>query len=188
VEVVDAGSIATDRLILERWHPRHLHEFCAMAGDARVVRYIGSGRAWTPAESAATFRTALEHWGRHGFGWRAALEARTGRWVGFAGLNVVGPGTARVASDDVEIGWWLVPGCWGRGYATEAGMALRDEAFKRVGLERIVARYRPANEASGRVMDRLGMRRAFDTTGRHGEEVRVYELDRSTWEGLRERR
>jgi [ribosomal protein S5]-alanine N-acetyltransferase len=185
VEAPAAGSIATDRLILERWQPRHLDDFCAMAADARVVRYVGSGRPWTPAESAATFQTALEHWGRQGFGWRAALEAGSGRWIGFAGLNLVGPGTAGVAADEVEIGWWLVPSAWGRGYATEAGRALRDEAFERVRLARIVGRYRPENVASGRVMERLGMRVAFDTRGRHGEDVRLYELDHAGWELLR---
>jgi RimJ/RimL family protein N-acetyltransferase len=181
-----APSIRTERLVLERWHERHRDDFARLAADRRVTRWIGRGGPWTPAESAAAFEAALEHWRQRGFGWRAVIEADGGRWLGFAGLNVVGAGTDGVAADAVEIGWWLRPSAWGRGYATEAGRALRDEAFARVGLERIVARYRPENAASGRVMERLGMRRAFDTRGRHGVLVRVYELDREGWLELRD--
>jgi Acetyltransferase (GNAT) domain len=46
---------------------------------------------------------------------------------------------------------------WGHGYATEAGRAVRDEAFERLELDSIVAVYHPENGPSGRVMGKLGM-------------------------------
>lgn len=55
---------------------------------------------------------------------------------------------------------------------------MRDEAFERVGLERVVARLQPANVASARVALSLGMRLEHETTGRHGEAVHIYALAR----------
>ncbi len=93
------------------------------------------------------------------------------------------PEAIEVAQGEVEIGWWLVPPAWGRGLATEGARALRDEGFRRVGLERIVGRFQPANAASGRIMEKIGMRFERDAVGRHGEAVRIYSLERAEWVG-----
>jgi len=51
----------------------------------------------------------------------------------------------------------LARSAWGYGFVTEAGAAIRDEAFVSLGLESVVAVHHPANAASGRVMEKLGM-------------------------------
>ena len=56
-----------------------------------------------------------------------------------------------------EIGWWLARRCWGRGLATEAATAALRDAFERVRLERVVSIARPANAASRRIMEKLGL-------------------------------
>ena len=65
--------------------------------------------------------------------------------------------------------------------ATEAARPIRDEAFERLGLARIIGRYRPANVASGRVMEKLGMRFERDAVGRRGDTVRIFALERADW-------
>ena len=53
--------------------------------------------------------------------------------------------------------WWLARRSWGRGLATEAArIALRD-AFERLRLDRIISIARPANTASTRIMEKLGL-------------------------------
>lgn len=74
------------------------------------------------------------------------------------------------------------PGAQGRGIATEAATAVRDEAFTRLHATRIVARLQPRNHASGRVAARLGMRLHGEAPGRTGELVLVYLLDRPDWQ------
>ena len=46
---------------------------------------------------------------------------------------------------------------WGRGYATEAAQAVRDYAFNRLRLPRLIAMIDPQNIASIRVAEKLGM-------------------------------
>lgn len=145
------------------------------------MRYIGDGSTWSPERIDDVFERQLHHWQDHLFGWRAVLLRETGEWAGFVGLNHVGPEATEVTGDEVEIGWWLRPGMWGRGIATEAAVALRDEGFERAGLDRIIGRYQPDNVASGRIMARLGMTVERDAVGRHGETIRIYALEREQW-------
>jgi RimJ/RimL family protein N-acetyltransferase len=57
-----------------------------------------------------------------------------------------------------EIGWLLHPDAQGRGYATEGAREMLRLGFDELRLHRIVADADPRNEASLRVMARLGMR------------------------------
>ena len=58
-----------------------------------------------------------------------------------------------------EIGWVFAPEVHGQGYATEAARAVLQLAFGELGLHRVIATCDPRNDASYRVMERLGMRR-----------------------------
>lgn len=117
-----------------------------------------------------------DHWREHGFGWRVALERESGLTLGFVMLNLLGEGVAGVDPDEFEIGWWLRPSAWGRGFASEAVEAVRTEAFERVRAPSVVARIQPGNQRSRRVAERLGMSYEMETTGRFGEALVVYRL------------
>ncbi|HET9948093.1 MAG TPA: GNAT family N-acetyltransferase, partial [Longimicrobiales bacterium] len=57
-----------------------------------------------------------------------------------------------------ELGYWIGVPYWGRGYATEAAAALVRFGFDALGLNRIQARHMTRNPASGRVLEKIGMR------------------------------
>jgi RimJ/RimL family protein N-acetyltransferase len=58
-----------------------------------------------------------------------------------------------------EVGWIFHPAHHGRGFATEAARALLQLGFAGADLHRIFARCDARNQASWRLMERLGMRR-----------------------------
>lgn len=62
------------------------------------------------------------------------------------------------SGDAHEIGYWLTPDAWGRGYATEAARAVVETARDALPIHRIVARHRLDNPASARVLHKLGFR------------------------------
>ena len=72
--------------------------------------------------------------------------------VGGMGLH---PAEAEWAQG-LEIGYWLTPAAWGRGYATEAGRALVDIARHALGQRRLLGRHMVDNPASGHVLRKLG--------------------------------
>ncbi len=60
---------------------------------------------------------------------------------------------------EAELGWVLDPVYGGRGYATEAVRGLIRICFEGLGVHRVTASCFADNEASWRLMERVGMRR-----------------------------
>lgn len=65
----------------------------------------------------------------------------------------------QATSTQAELGWVLDPAHTGAGYATEAVSELLHICFVDLGLRRVTAECFADNEASWRLMERLGMRR-----------------------------
>lgn len=65
----------------------------------------------------------------------------------------------RAKRGQVELGWVLDPAYTGHGYATEAVRALIGHCFDVLAVHRITANCFLDNEASWRLMERVGMRR-----------------------------
>lgn len=64
-----------------------------------------------------------------------------------------------------ELGWVLDPAYTGHGYATEAVGALISYCFGDLGVHRVTANCFAGNDASWRLMERLGMRREQHAVG-----------------------
>lgn len=58
-----------------------------------------------------------------------------------------------------EIAYWIGEKFWGNGYATEAAQAILHFAFEEKQYHKVFARYFNSNPASGRVMQKLGLKK-----------------------------
>ena len=91
------------------------------------------------------------------------------------------PGRASLAR------WKWAGGC-AKGYAREAASAALDAAFKRFGVQEVVALTVIGNQASWGLMERLGMRRREDLDypdARYDPPWRdtiIYAINRAAWE------
>ena len=145
--------LRTERLELRRFAAPDLEPLLEVFGDAEVMQFVGAERTPLDAAQLAASQAAAErHWALHGFGPLAVLERDTGRLVGEAGLQIL------EAGPDVELTYTLARAAWGRGYATEAARAVLRWAFAGLLLPRVEAVADPANDASLRVLEKLGMR------------------------------
>jgi len=178
VTIDAAAVIETERLRLERWDDRHTDLLVRLASMPEVMRFIGTGDPWPSVLAEDVARAERRHWEQHGFGWRATIDKADGRGIGLVSLNYAGDGTAGLDPGEREIGWWLEPDAWGRGLGSEGAAALRDEAFEALAMPSIIARIQLANDASIGVARKLGMELDFATTGRSGERLVVYRMDR----------
>lgn len=151
--------LETERLVIREWEPGDREAFRAMAQDPVVMRYINGGVPLSEEEIDATLARQGRNAEVHGFCMGALVEKASGEVIGVAGLQPLG------TTGDLEIGWWLAPRVWGRGFATEAGAAAMNHVLGTLGRPRVVAIIDPPNEASKRVAARLGLRFVRQTNG-----------------------
>ena len=117
--------------------------FLANIGD-RGVRTPEDARRYLAQGPAASYAA-------RGFGlWKATLKS-DGTPVGMCGL------LKRDELPFADLGYAFLPAHAGQGYASEAGAAALAFGFGDRGLPRILAIVRPGNQASMRVLEKLGM-------------------------------
>jgi RimJ/RimL family protein N-acetyltransferase len=180
-----SSPLITARLTLEPWRQSFERDLLRLASDPRVMRYIGDGNTWGPQKVTQRHHGLLQHWAGHGFGWRGIVARGRGHsdpLLGIAALNYLGDAVPGIEETAMEIGWWLDPSAWGRGIASEAAAAVRDNAFGCLRATRLVARCQVPNRASGRIAVKLGMRLTGEAAGKTGPIVRVYVMDRGSFQ------
>jgi RimJ/RimL family protein N-acetyltransferase len=69
-------------------------------------------------------------------------------------------GAIGIDRENRELGYWITPSAWHRGYATEAGRAVVAIARDGLRLPHLRASWFTDNPASGRVLEKLGFRDA----------------------------
>jgi RimJ/RimL family protein N-acetyltransferase len=145
--------LETDRLVL-RWLSTDDAEFIlALLNDPAFLRFIGDKGVRT-LEDARNYilNGPVDMYTRLGFGlyWVGLKEGDIP--IGMCGL------IKRDGLDDVDIGFAFLPQFRAQGYAHEAAAAVMAYSKDALGLKRIVAITSPDNYASGRLLERLGLR------------------------------
>jgi RimJ/RimL family protein N-acetyltransferase len=147
--------ITTPRLVLRRWREDDIAPMSAINADPEVMRWIGDGSIRDVQQTKAGIEASEHEWNLNGFGLFALQMRTTGELTGFSGLSV--PGFLPEVMPAVEIGWRLGRPFWGQGLATEAARAALRFGLIDRGLERIVSIAQVGNDASERIMVKLGM-------------------------------
>jgi RimJ/RimL family protein N-acetyltransferase/acyl dehydratase len=151
--------LESERLIVRPWHAEDREAFAAMARDPEIMRFIRNGVPFTDSDIDEFLARQARQESEFGVCMGAMVEKATGHVVGVAGTQPLG------TTGHYEVGWWVARDCWGRGYATEAGMAAKRFLFETLGHSRVLAIIDPGNDASVRVAERLGMRYDRRVTG-----------------------
>lgn len=145
-------------------------------GDPEVMRF---GDGPQSAEWVSDWLdSCFDGYEQRGYGPWAVVEKAGGEVIGYCGLFYFPDINGR---PEIEIGYRLARGWWGRGCATEAVIAVRDYAFNALGLSRLVALIDPVNVASIRVAEKAGMRYETDVMLEgYDHPDRVYVVHRSS--------
>ncbi|MDP9376625.1 MAG: GNAT family N-acetyltransferase [Actinomycetota bacterium] len=167
-----AFPLLTSRLALRPFVLEDAPAMRAVYEDEAVMRYVGTGRFRDATMTAALLREYAEQQAKRGFAFWAVVEQASGRLIGDAGLTgLPAPEPA------LELGYTLRRDCWGRGLATEAARACVRVGFEVLGVPAVVALVEPANVASVRVVEKVGMERTGEQM-MHGRKHHVFRLDR----------
>jgi [ribosomal protein S5]-alanine N-acetyltransferase len=118
-----------------------------------VRRYFPDGTR-TREETRAELAWVIDvHYARYGYGLWAAVVKDTGAFAGRCGLLAWEIG----GRTEVEVAYLLDRSLWGKGLATEAARAIAGHAFATLPVPRLIAMIDPANTASRRVAEKIGM-------------------------------
>jgi RimJ/RimL family protein N-acetyltransferase len=67
-------------------------------------------------------------------------------------------------NDEMELGYWITPEQWGKGYVTEASKAVLARHFEQADAPEVSSGYQPSNLGSATVQVKLGFRVVSHTT------------------------
>lgn len=174
--------LETEHLLLRKPRGKDAVDIFRYVSDPEVARYV----LWDAHESLSETRFYL-----HGL-IRRARQGYPSSWVmtlreSGQVIGTIGYVWYSYDSRSAELGYSLSREYWNRGFATEALKAVIGESFRSLPLNRIEAQYDLRNPASGRVMEKSGLRQEGvlrDRLINKGEFVSVglYAILRADWE------
>lgn len=149
-------TIETQRLQLRQWNiASDLEAFSRINQDPKVMEFFPS--TLTKEQTLSLLENIQTHFNTHGFGIFACTLSSSRELLGFVGLNT--PTFAAHFTPCIEIGWRLGSQFWGKGYATEAAIAVLDYALNQLNIpsEKIVSFTTRHNIRSRHVMEKIGL-------------------------------
>ena len=139
-----------------------------LVNDPDWIRNIGNKNVRTLDDARRYLENGpIAMYARMGFGLFAVEVKASGECAGICGL------IKRDGFDYVDLGFAFLPRFRGAGYAFEASTAVIADGSERFGVRRVVAIVSPGNQASTRLLAKLGFRfeRNVDF---HGESLELY--------------
>jgi len=122
--------------------------FARYSSDVDVTRFLGWPRHRTIDDTKAFLRFSEQEWKRWPAGPYLIASRTDGQVLGGTGLTFETP-------EDAMTGYVLARDAWGKGYATEALVAMIGVA-RQTGVVRLRALCHPAHQASQRVLEKCG--------------------------------
>jgi RimJ/RimL family protein N-acetyltransferase len=168
------ATLTSDRLTLRAWQVTDAAAALDIYGHPEVTRWLSP--AMDQVRDLATMRVLLQQW----IAEDARLAAPAGRWaiertrdrrvIGGAILLPLPPG-----DEDLELGWQLDPGVWGKAYASEAMFTLASWAFRH-DVDELFTVIRPENTDTAATVRQNGMHWVGETTKYYGLDLQVFRL------------
>lgn len=176
--------LETERLILRPLRMDDAPAIQRWFDNWNIIQYVGSEVPWPyPADGAETFLRDV-----------ALPSVASGESLLWA-ITVLGDDQligvmdfAFVAGDVGNRGFWLAEHLWGRGYMTEAVVAMQDYVLLELGVERMIVVNAATNLASRRIKEKTGARLLGQIELSHRDGERLYdqwEVTRQDWTRLR---
>lgn len=149
-------TLTTERLTMRALSA---DDFAAVAEFYQSDRSKFVGGPATPEQSWRFLAAEIGHWTLRGYGRWSVVETATDKICGMIGLwNPHG-------WPEPEIGWDLMAGFEGKGYATEAALAARAYAYDVLGWTTATSLVAIENDGSRKVAKRMGA--TFETMYEH---------------------
>ena len=143
----------TARLHFRKFQTKDFQDWLPFFSDPASTAFWEGTPKFPEAACRDQFHRIFERYEKGLGGMNALIDREHNGLVGMCGLLIQVVDGVR----EMEIGYSLLPEYRGMGYATEAGIHCRDQAFKNHWSESLISIIHRANVPSMRVASRLGM-------------------------------
>ena len=165
--------VETERLTLRRLELGDAEFILGLLNDPSFLRFIGDKGVRTLDDAREYISNGpVASYERFGFGLYLTERKEDRVPIGICGL------LKRESLKDVDMGFAFLPQFWSKGYAFESASAVMAYGRNVLGLTRIVAVTSPDNDASIRLLSKLGLK--FESMVRLSEEspeIRLFGSD-----------
>jgi RimJ/RimL family protein N-acetyltransferase len=145
--------LETARLILRRLSADDADFILDLLNQPSFLRYIGDKGVRNSDDAIRYIETGpIASYERFGFGLYLVELKETGASIGMCGL------LKRDSLPDVDVGFAFLPDYWSQGFAFESAAAVMNYGREALGLRRIVAITSLDNDASIKLLEKLGLR------------------------------
>lgn len=158
-------QFASARLRLVTMDAQDLDRFHSVMSDAVAMRTFDECRTLTLYESAEHLQRWTDHHREHGYSPGLIEHSESEEVVGFGGIANY-PGYPDTSPELVYV---LKAPWWGQGLGSEFAASAVAYAFDTLSVPKLFATVLPHNEASIRILERIGMTREayLEKAGRH---------------------
>ena len=149
--------------------------------DEEVMRYINGGKLPTKAEVEDVYLPRLLSYTdpEKGWGMYQVCLKDDGQAIGWILVRPMDFFSDSPQWDNLELGWRFYRTTWGKGYATEAAIAIKNAFIEQKDIGKFTAIALEGNDASIKIMTKLGMhyvKTAIHEDPLGNEEVVYYEV------------
>jgi len=165
--------LETERLILRKLSTDDAECVLELLNEPSFLRYIGD-REVRNLEQARQYilNRLITSYERNGFGLYLVELRESSIPIGISGL------VRRATLPGPDIGFAFLPAYWSKGYAVESAAAVITYAREVLGLTRIVAITSLDNEASAKLLGKIGLRfERLIKLSEDAEEVKLFTLE-----------
>ncbi|MCQ2437732.1 MAG: GNAT family N-acetyltransferase, partial [Clostridia bacterium] len=146
-------ELETERLLLRKLVLADARDIYEYGRDAKVAEHVLWDAYTSIGEAKAHVRYMIRRYRACEPASWGIVEKSSGRVIGTIGYMWL-----KDEHRSAEVGYSMARDCWNQGYMTEALKAVLNYSFKRLHLNRVEAIYETTNPASGKVMEKCGMR------------------------------
>ncbi|MDN7245360.1 GNAT family N-acetyltransferase [Planococcus shenhongbingii] len=173
--------LETSRLQLVQIGQQYAERFYEIMSREDVTEYYGMDKLINQQEAEAiikSFQIAFDS--KRGMRWGIVLK-ENGDFIGTIGLN-----NLNIRAKKSEIGYELHPDYWRQGFMKEAIKAVLQYAFENLDLVRMGAVTFPDNEASSRLLRKMGFTeegrlRSYLYQGGQSHDALIFSLLKPEW-------
>lgn len=147
----------SERLYFRKFEPHDYDKYASVFSNDRVMRYAYMDKINDEAEMKSAFELVIKNTGitgkRDSYEFAVYLSSN-GEFIGWTCI-LVNYHFSRIKFG--EIGYFLLPEHWGKGYATEIAKTLTEVCFTKLHMHKVAASCNVNNPNSEKVMKKIGM-------------------------------